>query len=569
MPLPANVRLKDRSAYKIIGHSTADIDVPAIVRGKATFGIDVRIAGMRFASIERSPICGGRIARVDDRQTRASPGVEAVLAIDADALPEFEENSPKMPNGVAIVARSTWEALQGRRALRVEWDARGADAESTDRMRAQCVALADTPPRFMERQDGDIVSALASAAQRLEAVYEVPLLAHAPMEPMNCTADVHGDRCEVWAPTQNPAGARDVVARITGLHPSQITVHLVRMGGGFGRRFYSDFVGEAVLLSKSVGKPVQVLWTREDDIQHDFYRPAGYHLMRAGLDGHGNLVAWTQHLINASRGHFLRWSPGAGATELDPGETEPYDVPAQLIPNMQIGYTPITSRIPRGQWRAVESSATVFVTQSFLTEVAHRAKRDPLEFQLALIGQPRSLKYYDRTYDSGRLATVLQMAAERGDWGRPMATGAGRGIAASYSNSAFVAHVVEVAVSRVGTVRVTRVVSVVDCGTVVNPIGARAQIEGGVLFGLSAALKQEVTVRCGRVEQSNFADYPTLRIDEAPRHEVYFVASAAAVCGIGECAVPGIAPALTNAIFAATGVRVRRLPVGRVAMNAP
>jgi isoquinoline 1-oxidoreductase beta subunit len=295
---------------------------------------------------------------------------------------------------------------------------------------------------------------------------------------------------------------RDVTAVITGLPPSMITVHVTRMGGGFGRRFYPDFAGEAVIVSKAVGRPVQVTWTREDDIKHDFYRPAGYHVMRAGLDDQGRLVTWSQHLASASRGAYLGWTPRQGS---DPGvgELEPYDLPAGVVPNLSIGYTPIASRIPRGQWRGVESSATVFVTQSFLAEVAIAAAQDPLEYQLELLAAKPQLPYYGSSYNTRRLAAVLRLAAQRGDWGRPLPPRWGRGIAGSYANSAFVAHVIEVAVGDDGTVRVHRVVSAVDAGTVVNPLGIRAQVEGGVIFGLSAALKQEITVEDGRVVQSN------------------------------------------------------------------
>ncbi|HEY7232883.1 MAG TPA: molybdopterin cofactor-binding domain-containing protein, partial [Gemmatimonadaceae bacterium] len=307
---------------------------------------------------------------------------------------------------------------------------------------------------------------------------------------------------------------------------------------------------------------VQVVWTREDDVRHDFYRPAGYNVVRAGLDADGRIVAWSQHLVNASRGHYLRWSPGPNQTELvDPGELEPYDLPASVVPNMRIAYSAIQSRIPRGQWRAVEPSATVFVTQSMLDELAHLAKRDPLTFQLSLLEPARKLPFYDGTYDTGRLAAVFRLAAARGDWGKPMPPGQGRGIAGSYSNGAYVAHVVDVEAAPNGSVRVSRVVTAADCGLVVNPSGARAQVEGGVIYGLSAALHQQITVDGGRVVQSNFHDYQVLRMRDAPRIEVHFVDSGEELPhGMGEGALPSIAPAVTNAVFAATGRRVRRLP---------
>jgi isoquinoline 1-oxidoreductase beta subunit len=521
---------------------------------------------MLFASIERAPVFGGRAARVDDTAARSVPGVHTVIRIDADAVPEFEENSPKMPNGVAVLAASTWGAMQGRRKLSIEWDARGAEVESTAAMRARAVEAAAGTPKLVRRDDGDFDRAVASAAVRLESVYEVPLLAHTPMEPMNCTARIDGSRCEIWAPTQNPQGVRNAVARVTGLQPNAIVVHVTRMGGGFGRRFYADFAAEAAYLAKASGRPVQVVWTREDDVRHDLYRPAGYHLMRAGLDTAGKIVAWSQHLVNASRGHYLRWSPGPNQTELvDPGELEPYDLPASVVENMRIGYTSLQSRIPRGQWRAVEPSGTVFVTQSMLDELAHSAGRDPLDFQLALLDPPRQLPFYGGHYDTGRLAAVFRAAAARGDWGKPMVAGQGRGIAGSYSNGAYVAHVAEVEVTPKNDVRVRRIVTGADCGLVVNPLGARAQVEGAIIYGLSAALFQEITAERGRVVQSNFHDFPALRLAESPAIDVHFVDSGDdAPHGIGEGALPSIAPAVTNAIFAAIGVRVRRLPIGRI-----
>jgi isoquinoline 1-oxidoreductase beta subunit len=570
IPVPQDVRTKQRREFRIVGTPRRGIDVPAIVAGRATYGIDVRVAGMLFASIERAPVFGGRLVRIDDRAARSIPGVRDVVPIDADAVPEFEENSPKMPNGVAVLADSTWAAMEGRRRLVVQWDARGGDVESTTAMRARAAEVAAGAPKLVRRNDGDVDTALARATRTLEAVYEVPLLAHTPMEPMNCTARIHdGARCEIWAPTQNPQGVRNAAARVTGFAPEDITVHVTRMGGGFGRRFYADFAAEAVYLAKASGRPVQVVWTREDDVRHDFYRPAGYHLLRAGLDAHGQIIAWSQHLVNASRGHYLRWSPGPNQTELlDPGELEPYDLPASVVPNVRIGYTALPSRIPRGQWRAVEPSATVFVTQSMLDELAHAADRDPLTFQLSLLEPARQLPYYGGHYDTGRLAAVLRTAAQHSDWGKPLAAGHGRGIAGSYSNGAYVAHVAEVEVAPNGAVHVGRVVTAADCGIVVNPLGARAQVEGAVVYGLSAALLQEITVEGGRVVQSNFHDFPALHLADAPAIEVHFVDSGDdAPHGMGEGALPSIAPAVTNAIFAATGIRVRRLPIGRVTVG--
>lgn len=566
LPIPDDVRLKPRREFRIIGTPRRGVDLPAIVVGRTAYGIDTRVPGLLFGSIERSPVFGGRVVRVDEAAARSVPGVAAVIAIDADAIPEFEENSPKMPNGVAVLADSTWAAMQGRRKLVIEWDARGGEAESTAAMRARAAEVALGTPKLVRRDDGDVDRAMAGAAKQLEAVYEVPLLAHGTMEPMNSTARVDGDRCEIWAPTQNPQAVRNAAARVLGLPPNGITVHVTRMGGGFGRRFYADFAAEAAYLAKASGRPVQVLWTREDDVRHDFYRPAGYHLMRAGLSADGHIVAWSQHLVNASRGHYLRWNPGPNQTELaDPGELEPYDLPASVVPNMRIAYSALQSRIPRGQWRAVEPSATVFVTQSMLDELAHEAGRDPLAFQLALLEPARRLPYYNGQYDTGRLAAVFRLAAERGDWGKPLPPRHGRGIAGSYSNGAYVAHVAEVEVRPNGEVRVRRVATAADCGLVVNPLGARAQVEGAVIYGLSAALFQEITVEGGRVVQSNFHDFRALRLADAPRLEVHFLdAGDDAPHGMGEGALPSIAPAVTNAIFAATGVRVRRLPIGRI-----
>ena len=562
LPVPQTASLKHPKEFRLIGTRWPSRDAPAIVEGSIRFGLDTRVPGMLFAAIARSPTFGGTAQRVVSGAALAVPGVRRIVQIDADALPEFPENSPKPANGVAVVAESTWSALQGRRALEVTWQAGPPSAESSVELRAQCVALAQQPPERVKRQDGDPDAALARATQALEAVYELPFLAHAPMEPMNCTADVRTDSCEVWAPSQDPEGARDVVALVTGLQKSVITLHVTRMGGGFGRRFYADYVAEAVLVSRAVRAPVQVVWTREDDIGHDFYRPASYNVLRGGLDADGRPLVWTHHLVNAARGEYLRWKlPPGMKTFPAAAELGRDDFPAGFIPNFRLSGTAIHSRIPRGQWRAVEDSSNVFVTQSFADELAHLAGKDPLAFRLDLLGEPREVPYDDGTYHTGRLRAVLERAATQAGWWSPLAPGRGRGIAGAYANGAYVAEVAEVSVSGDGKVRVHRVVAAVDCGLVVNPSGAQAQVEGAIAYGLSAALGEEITVEHGTVQQSNFNDYAVLRIVQMPVIEVHFVQGSNRPLGLGEPALPPIAPALCNAIFAASGRRIRRLPV--------
>jgi isoquinoline 1-oxidoreductase beta subunit len=464
-----------------------------------------------------------------------------------------------MANGVAILADSTWAALQGRRALTVEWDDRGGATESTAAMRSEAVEHSRGGDRFSIQRGGSVDEALLASHRRIEAVYETPLLAHAPMEPMNCLADVRSGSCEIWAPTQMPAYVQTVAEKITGLSAAAIRVHVTRMGGAFGRRFYADYAAEAVYLSHAVGRPVQVLWTREDDLRHDFYRPAGYHTLRGGLDRAGRISAWEHRLWNASRGHYLEWE-GFDRSDFNPGELSRDDYPLQLAPAFHLGYTPIQSRIPRGQWRSVENSSNVFVSQSFLDELAHLAQADPLRFRVDLFaGHPPRLAP-DSRHDDRRMIRVLELVAERSGWGSALPAGRGRGVACCFANQSYVAEVAEVSVLE-GRVRVDRVVAAVDAGVVVHPDGARAQVEGAILQGLSAALGEEITIRAGRVDQNAFENYPVLRLPQAPRIEVHFVPGGDSPGGLGEPALPPAAPALTNAIFAASGERIRRLPI--------
>jgi isoquinoline 1-oxidoreductase beta subunit len=558
-PVPVAPRLKAPAEYRIIGRPTRNLDTPAIVNGSAPFGIDVRLPGMLYAVIERSPVFGGTIGSVDDSAALAIPGVVAVVPINADAVPEFEGNNPKMVSGVAVVARSTWAALQGRRALRVRWiDGDGA-SESTAAMRERCIAAAGGADRFSGTYGDNVDAQLAGSARRIESVYETQLLAHAPMEPMNCTALIRNGQGEIWAPCQNPVYARTAATRITGLPPAAITVHVTRMGGAFGRRFYVDYVAEAVYVSHAISQPVQVLWTREDDMRHGFYRPAGYHLLRGAINAAGEPVAWEHRLINASRGHHLKWRPAGD--RYNPGELSLDDYPGLPAASLRLGYSPIDSPIPRGQWRAVESSSLVFVSQSFMDELAHLAGQDPLEFRLALLRRyPAPLRANAR-YDAERLANVLGHAARLAGWGTPMAPGKGRGIASHWGNETYVAHVAEVSVSDDGAIKVDRVVSAVDCGQVINPRGAEAQVAGSIVDGLGAMLRQEITVESGRVVQGNFGDYPLITMREMPSIETHFIASSAPIGGMGEPALPPLAPAVANAIFAASGRRIRKLPL--------
>ncbi len=559
VPVPEQPPLKSPADYKLLGRGKPNLDHAAIVTGDARFGIDTRVPGMLYAAIERAPVFGGRVVSVHDSEAKGVAGVRQVVVIDADAMPAFGENNPRPANGVAVLATSTWAALQGRRALKVEWDHRGGEADGTEAMRAACVARAREPDRFARIEPAAVERELRRSSRKIEAVYETQLLAHAPMEPMNCTADVRPSRCEVWAPTQNPIYVRTAAEKITGLPASAVTVHVTRMGGAFGRRFYADFAAEAIAASKAVGAPVQVVWTREDDLRQGFYRPAGYHLLRGALDGGGRIAAWEHRLFNASRGHYLQWESESGE-ELNPGEVSADDYPFRVAPVQRIAYSPIESRIPRGQWRAVENSANVFVTQSFIDELAHLAGADPLAFRLELIHRQREQLLLDH-YEPERLAAVFRTAAERAGWGSPLPAGRGRGIAGCYANQSYVAQVAEVTVGADGGISVDRVVCAVDCGLVVNPPDARAQVEGSVIQGLSAALGEEITVTGGRVDQGNFDTYRVLRIGEAPGIEVHFTPGGAKPGGLGEPALPPVPAAVANAVFAASGKRLRRLPL--------
>jgi isoquinoline 1-oxidoreductase beta subunit len=554
----AEPKLKDPTSFRIIGKPTRGIDVPDIVTGRCRYGIDARMPGMLQAVIARCPYFDGGVASVDDRKALAVPGVRKVVRIDA--APSGKPYTV-LASGVAVLADSTWAALKGRERLEIEWTRGPFFYESTAGFeRAGGDLLAGSGQ--VVRNDGDYDAALTGASRTFSARYTLPYVSHCTLEPQNCVAWVRPDRCEIVGPIQMPGSASRMAAQLTGLDRLNIDVRMTNLGGGFGRRLTVDYVAEAVLLSKAANAPVQVVWTREDDLRHDFYRPAGLHELRAGLDDEGRIIAWTQRLASASK-YYRR--ENVKLEDHWTSELYPDDLPAQLVPNFRLEYFPMISGAARGSWRAPGHTANAFVVQSFLDELAHEAGRDPLEYRLALLGEPRELKYDGHggpVLDTGRLAGVLRLAAEKSGWGTPLPKGRGRGIAAHFTFGGYVAQVIEVEATASGALRVLRSTGAVDCGRVVNPLGVEAQMQGGVIDGLTHALHAAITIRDGRVEQGNFNDYPLLRMSEAPAEiAVHIVPSTRDPVGVGEAPLPPVAPALTNAIFAATGLRIRRLPV--------
>lgn len=549
IPAPRSVPLKDASQFRLIGTRIPVADAREIVTGRAQYGLDAFVPNMLIACIARAPF-GTRVVSFDDSAARSVDGFVRAVKLEAarDPLGGAE--------GVAVLATSTWAAMKGRNALRVTWSDAPADASVSNLERSFRDAL--TRPGTVVHRDGTPEAAFAGA-KIVEATYELPFLAHVPMEPVHYLADVRADRAELWGSTQVPENVVGRVASITGLKPSQITLHMNRSGGGFGRRLMDDYAAEAAALSKRMQQPVKVVWTREDDIQHDFYRPAGHHRLRAVLSPIGGVTAYGHHIASTSRYAFAKNGQAPEKSEMY-GE----DFPVGCVPNTLLEYTLVPSAIQAGAWRSTLHSANAFAVQSFVDELAHAAGRDPVQFRLDLLGAPRELRYTGHggpVFDTGRLAGVIRLMAERSGWPQKPAGGRAWGMAAHFTFGSYVAHAVEVSAEK-NAVRVHRVVSAVDCGTVVNLSGAEAQVQGGVIEGISAALYGGVTVEGGRVRQKNFADYRLLRIDEAPRIDVYFVASHAEPRGLGEPPVPPVAPAIANALFALTGRRVRRLPIG-------
>ena len=532
LPVPTNPKLKDPKDYKYIGKPTKRLDTPVKVNGKAPFGIDVRLPNIQHAVVARCPVFGGKVKSFDDSKAKAVRGVKQVLQISS---------------GVAVVADNTWSAMEGRRALQITWDEGANAANSSDAIRKLYISAAANPGAIA-RKDGDADAALAGAAKKVEAAYEVPFLAHATMEPMNCAADVRSDGCDIYAPTQFQTFNQMTGAKITGLKPEQIRIHTTFLGGGFGRRAEQDFIAEAVEISKATGAPVQVTWSREDDIQSDFYRPAVYSKLSAGLDADGWPVAWKSRIVGPSI--MSRFFPGSVKNGIDESSVEGQANAKYNIPNFLVEYALTEAGVPVGFWRSVGNSHNGFITECFVEELAKAGGKDPFEFRRKLLA------------NAPRHRGVLELAAEKAGWGKPLPAGRTRGIAVVESFGSYVAEVAEVSVNRKsGVVKVHRVVCAVDCGRYVNPDTIAAQMEGAVVYGLTAALKGQITIEKGRVQQSNFHDYEMLRMNEMPNVEVHIVQSNEPPGGVGEPGTPPIAPAVCNAIFSATGKPIRRLPI--------
>jgi isoquinoline 1-oxidoreductase beta subunit len=550
LPDPKTVPLKDESEFRLLGHPVPRVDVPAKVNGSAQFGLDVRVPEMLFAVVARCPTFGGKPAHFDSAAAKAVPGVVDVFEIPALGADQFTAG------GIVIVADSTWTAIKARRALRITWD-NGPNASESSNTIDESLRAAAAKPGKRVRNDGDVDAALAKSAKPVEAVYELPFQAHATMEPMNITIHARGGECEVWAPTQSPDWVQKTVAQVLGLSPEKVIVHTTLMGGGFGRRYMADYPAEAAQIAKVVQKPVQLVWTREDDMTHDFYRPASCHHMRGAVDASGHPLAWSHTIASTSIEGF--WHPNANSSESEVGGAQqmPY-----AIPNVRLEYNPAATVVPRAWWRSVENSFNGFAVESFIDELAAATGQDPFQFRKTLLIKQKSTKPPgDDDVNPERLRAVLELAAEKSGWSKPLPKGKGRGIASFSSFGSYFAEVAEVTVTDDKTFKIDRIVAVVDCGPVVNPESVRSQTEGAIIYGLSAALKNEITIKNGAVEQTNFDAYDPIRISEAPPIEVYIAPSGADPGGMGEPGLPPIAPAVANAIFAATGKRLRKLPL--------
>jgi len=559
LPMPEDTTpLKAVADHRIIGTHRQTIDARDIVTGKAKYGVDTDQPHMRYAVIARAPVLNARVKSFDDSAAREVDGVLDVFTVEG---PEFGQPYVILASGVAVVATSTWAAMKGRAALEIEWDESPSANDSSERFWAENEEMLKSTGQIV-LDDGDFDAAMAAAETTVVHQYRVPFVNHAPLEPQNCYAYVKADECHIIAPTQMPSGASRAAAAVTGLPRENIRVDMTRVGGGFGRRLTNDYVAEAAMISMKTGWPIKLQWSREDDIKNDFYRPGGLHEMKAGVDGDGKVTAWTQRLASGSK-YYRR--PNMPDDQLYGAELYLDMFPRRIVDNIRMEYFHNAIGLPRGSWRAPAHTVNAFVIQSFIDEIAHETGQDPLQLQLEMLGEPRELEYDGHggpTYNPGRSARLLKFVAEQIGYGKALPEGRGIGLAVHFTFGGYAAHAIEVTVAD-SKLTIERIVAAIDCGYAVHPNAVDAQLQGGTIDGLSTALGQEITVKDGQVQQSNFDDYPLARIAAFPSlFETHILDWDEEPTGVGEISLPPAAPALTNAIFAASGQRIRTLPIG-------
>jgi isoquinoline 1-oxidoreductase beta subunit len=545
----AKVKLKDPKDYKLIGKSLPIVDLPAMVSGKPIYSIDFKLPGMLYAVYEKCPVFNGKAVSANLDEIKALPGIKTAFLVEGNG------DVSSLASGVAIVASKWWYANEARKKLKVVWDEGPNAAHSTAGYNAKAAELFTQKPAFSIRKDGDPEAALASAAKTVDAKYTFPFISHAQLEPGNCTAKFENGKLELWAPSQTPGRGLQMASQALGLPPADITVHQLRTGGGFGRRLANDYLVEAAWIAKQLpGTPVKLLWNREDDMRHDFYRPGGYQHMRGGVDASGKLIAWHDHFVSFGEGEKF-----VSSSNIAPGE-----FPAQFVPNFGVEATLIPTGVPTGPLRAPRSNSLAWVIHSFIDELAHAAGKDPVQFRLDLLGEPRIVGKGMEAYDAGRMRAVLESVAERSGWGkRKLPKGRGLGVGFHYSHSGYFAEVAEVSVDAQNRVKVHKVWAVGDVGSqIIHPSSAANQVEGAIIDGLSELMNQEITIAKGRTVQSNYHQHQAVRMKQAPPEiDVHFIKSNNPPTGLGEPPLPPLLPAVSNAIFAACGKRVRTLPL--------